>query len=100
MNQFANLRPEALWSYFSQICEIPRISKHEEKIRVWLRLFAKENNLQYKEDQTGNIIIVREASPGLENRQTIVLQSHLDMVGEKNSDHPHDWLKDPITPYY
>jgi dipeptidase D len=98
MNQFANLRPEALWSYFSQICEIPRISKHEEKIRVWLRLFAKENNLQYKEDQTGNIIIVREASPGLENRQTIVLQSHLDMVGEKNSDHPHDWLKDPITP--
>lgn len=98
MTHIANLRPEALWNYFSEICKIPRISKHEEKIREWLREFAGKHSLEFKEDTTGNILIVREASEGMEDRKTLVLQSHLDMVGEKNADHPHNWLKDPITP--
>jgi len=100
MNRFSELKPKALWNYFSEICKIPRISKHEEQIRAWLIEFAKEHNLKYKEDQTGNILIVREPSPGMENRKTVILQSHLDMVGEKNSDHPHNWLHDPVVPIY
>jgi len=98
MNQLTNLRPEALWNYFSEICRIPRISKHEEKIREWLKEFAAKHSLEFKEDTTGNILIIREASIGMEDRITVVLQSHLDMVGEKNADHPHNWLTDPITP--
>jgi dipeptidase D len=98
MTHITNLRPEALWNYFSDICKIPRISKHEEKIREWLKEFAGKHNLEFSEDTTGNILIVREASEGMEDRKTVVLQSHLDMVGEKNADHPHNWMKDPITP--
>ncbi len=100
MNRSSELKPEALWNYFSEICKIPRISKHEEKIRSWLVKFAIEHNLKYKEDQTGNILIIREPSPGMEQRETVILQSHLDMVGEKNSNHPHDWLNDPVIPIY
>ena len=98
MNNINKLYPPQLWSYFSDICRIPRLSKHEEKIRQWLKEFAHSRNLEYREDKVGNIVIVREPSPGLSNRKTIILQSHLDMVGEKNSDHPHDWMKDPIVP--
>lgn len=98
MNHITNLRPEALWHYFSEICKIPRISKHEERIREWLKAFATQHSLEFKEDSTGNILIVREASKGMDDRKTVVLQSHLDMVGEKNADHPHNWLSDPITP--
>ena len=57
-----------------------------------------DNNLEAKEDEIGNILIIRPASPGMENRKTVVLQSHLDMVGEKNADHPHNWATDPIIP--
>jgi len=98
MNQFLELKPQALWSYFYQICKVPRISKHEEKIRVWLKEFAVNNDLNFKEDSTGNILIIREPSPGMENRKTVILQSHLDMVGEKNSGHPHNWMLDPVIP--
>jgi dipeptidase D len=98
MNQIINLRPEALWNYFSEICKIPRISKHEDAIKQWLREFAINHKLDFREDSTGNILITREASRGMEDRITVVLQSHLDMVGEKNSDHPHNWLTDPIIP--
>ena len=100
MNRFIELKPQALWSYFSEICKIPRISKHEEKIRTWLIKFALDNNLEHKEDQTGNILIVKNPSPGMEGRKTVILQSHLDMVGEKNSDHSHDWMNDPVIPIF
>ncbi|MFO7573607.1 MAG: aminoacyl-histidine dipeptidase [Bacteroidales bacterium] len=98
MDQINTLYPPQIWSYFSDICRIPRLSKHEEKIRIWLKEFAGRYNLEYREDNVGNIVIVREPSPGFGNRKTVILQSHLDMVGEKNSDHPHDWMKDPIIP--
>lgn len=99
MNNINTLYPPQLWSYFSDICKIPRLSKHEEKIRIWLREFAASHNLEYKEDKVGNIVIIREASPEYGNRKTVILQSHLDMVGEKDSNNPHDWMKDPIVPY-
>lgn len=98
MSHLIGLQPIALWSYFEDICKIPRISKNEVRIREYLLNFAKENGLEASEDKTGNILITRPASPGKESIKPVVLQSHLDMVGEKNSDHPHNWLNDPIVP--
>jgi dipeptidase D len=65
---------------------------------MYLLDFANKNNLKVKEDEVGNILIIKPASPGMEKIKTIVLQSHMDMVGEKNADYPHDWKKDPIIP--
>lgn len=67
-------------------------------MRKYLLEFAGKNKLESKEDNTGNILIIRPSSPGMEDRNTVVLQSHMDMVGEKNADHHHDWKKDPIIP--
>jgi dipeptidase D len=98
MSVFAGLKPSAVWTYFEEICMIPRLSKHEQQIRVYLLSFAKLHGLESKEDKIGNILIIRPSTPGLEGRKTVVLQSHMDMVGEKNADYPHDWNKDPIIP--
>ncbi|HOU02914.1 MAG TPA: aminoacyl-histidine dipeptidase [Bacteroidales bacterium] len=98
MSILSGLRPSPVWTYFEDICKIPRLSKNEEKIRKYLLDFALENNLESKEDIVGNILIVKPASQGFEKIKTVVLQSHMDMVGEKNADHPHDWSEDPIKP--
>ncbi len=98
MSVLSDLHPAPVWIYFEEICKIPRLSKSEEKIRKFLIEFARKNKLESKEDEVGNILISRPASPGMETRKTIVLQSHMDMVGEKNSDHPHNWESDPIVP--
>jgi dipeptidase D len=98
MSNLSGLRPESVWTYFEEICKLPRLSKNEEKIRKYLLGFAHKNNLESKEDEIGNILIVKPASKGWENRKTIVLQSHMDMVGAKNADHPHNWSEDPIIP--
>jgi len=98
MSILGQLKPEPIWNYFEEICNIPRLSKNEGQIRNYLLDFAGKNELESKEDDIGNILIIRTASPGMENRKTIVLQSHMDMVGEKNADYPHDWAKDPIIP--
>jgi dipeptidase D len=92
------LRPEPLWRYFEEICSIPRTSRNEDKIRNYLHEFARKNDLDSKEDSVGNILITRQSAEGFENIKTIVLQSHMDMVGEKNADHPHNWKTDPIKP--
>src|SRR5674476_1662154 len=98
MGILSQLSPESIWIYFEEICRIPRLSKNEGKIRKYLLDFAKNNNLESKEDEVGNILIVKPPSAGMENRKTVVLQSHMDMVGEKNADYPHDWTSDPIIP--
>lgn len=98
MGILSQLNPASIWNYFEDICSIPRLSKNEYKIRQYLLGFAKKNNLEYKEDKIGNILIIRPAAPGMENRKTVVLQSHMDMVGEKNADYQHDWETDPIIP--
>lgn len=92
------LEPTALWKYFFTICEIPRPSKKEEKIRSYLVRFAQERKLEYKVDKAGNVLIVKKAYPGMEDRKVVVLQSHLDMVCEKNSDSSHNFETDPIIP--
>jgi dipeptidase D len=98
MSILSQLNPSPIWSYFEEICKIPRLSKNEGQIRKYLLDFAKKNGLEAKEDEIGNILITKQATPGMENRKTVVLQSHMDMVGEKNADYPHDWAKDPIVP--
>ena len=98
MSFLNQLNPAPIWIYFGEICNIPRLSKNEGKIRQYLVDFALKNNLESKEDEVGNILIVRPSSKGMENRKTVVLQSHMDMVGEKNADTPHDWNSDPIIP--
>ncbi len=99
MNKLSTLNPSAIWNYFELICQIPRPSKHEEKIIAYLEEFARANALPFKKDEAGNVLISKPASHGMEGRRTIVLQSHLDMVCEKNSDTIHDFNTDPIRPY-
>ncbi len=99
MSVLSNLRPEDVWRYFEEICKIPRVSKHEEKIKRYLLNFAAEHNLFSAEDKTGNIIIIKPPSAGYEKKKCVVLQSHMDMVGEKIAGHPHNWYSDPIIPY-
>ncbi len=98
MSLLSQLNPAPLWIYFEEICSIPRLSKNEGKIRQYLREFAKKNNLESKEDEVGNILIIKPPARGMENKKTVVLQSHMDMVGEKNADYPHNWATDPIIP--
>jgi len=98
MGILSQLSPESIWIYFEEICRIPRLSKNEGKIRQYLLEFAKKHKLESKEDEVGNILIIKPSHKGMENRKTVVLQSHMDMVGEKNADYPHDWTSDPIIP--
>jgi dipeptidase D len=98
MSVLSHLNPASIWTYFEEICNIPRLSKNEGKIRKYLLDFAEKNNLETKEDEIGNILITKPATSGMENRKTVVLQSHMDMVGEKNADYQHDWIADPIIP--
>ena len=94
-----NLKPSLVFSYFSEICRIPRPSKHEEKIIEYLLDFGAKHNLPTKRDAAGNVLISKAATAGMENRPTVILQSHIDMVCEKNSDIVHDFMKDAIQPY-
>ena len=94
--EIKNLAPELVWNIFDQITKVPRPSKKEEKIRQWLVDFAKQHNIEYHLDATGNILMRKPATPGYEDHQTIVMQGHIDMVCEKNSDVDHDFENDPI----
>jgi dipeptidase D len=85
-NDVRALQPAALWSYFADLNAVPRASKKEEKVRKFIFDFGKSLHLQTSEDETGNIIIRKPGTPGMENRETIMMQSHLDMVHQKNSD--------------
>lgn len=91
-----DLQPSGIWNYFYDITQIPRPSKKEEKIIAYLVDFAKEHNLDYKKDKAGNVLITKPATAGKENIPTIILQSHVDMVCEKNSDVEHDFDTQPI----
>ena len=94
-----NLEPKAVWTYFEEICQVPRPSKKEEKIIAFLEDFAKKNNLEYSKDEIGNVVICKPATNGFENKPTVCLQSHMDMVCEKNNDTEHDFDKDPISTF-
>lgn len=91
-----SMNSEKVLSYFKEITGIPRESGHEEQIIAYLQNFAKDNGLECKTDCAGNVLIVKEAAPGFEDVPAIVLQSHSDMVCEKNEGVEHDFAKDPI----
>ena len=90
------LSPNALWKHFHSLTQIPRPSKKEEKIREFIYNFGKNLGLETIEDEVGNVIIRKPATPGMENRKGVILQGHLDMVPQKNSDKVHDFETDPI----
>jgi len=99
MSTLSQLKPASLWQLFEKICSIPRPSKHEEKISLWIQSWAKELGLAVKEDAVGNLFIKKPATAGMEDRKGIILQAHMDMVPQKNNDTAHDFLTDPIKPY-
>ncbi|MFC0875736.1 aminoacyl-histidine dipeptidase [Saccharicrinis sp. FJH2] len=97
--KITDLNPTVIWHYFNEICQIPRPSKKEEKIIAYLVEFGKSHGLNTRTDKAGNVLISKSATAGYENRKTVILQSHVDMVCEKNSDTVHDFDKDPIQPF-
>ena len=90
------LDPKSVWEQFDDITRIPRPSKKEGKIIEFLVNFAKQHGFDYRKDEIGNVVIYKAAAPGFENRPTVVLQSHMDMVCEKNSDVEFDFENDAI----
>ncbi|MDH8701955.1 dipeptidase D [Dysgonomonadaceae bacterium PH5-43] len=94
-----DIKPVALWSLFDKVTKIPRPSKKEGKIVDFLIKFAQEHNLEVEKDEALNVIIKKPATKGRENYKTIILQSHVDMVCEKNNDVDFDFDSDPIQTY-
>lgn len=98
MTTIKDLNPKVVWDHFDAICKVPRPSKREEKIIEFLLDFAKQHNIEAKRDTIGNVVMKKAATLGMENKPTVILQSHMDMVCEKNRDKVHDFDKDPIIP--
>ncbi|MFO7658528.1 MAG: aminoacyl-histidine dipeptidase [Bacteroidales bacterium] len=96
MEPLKGLKPEAVWNYFGEICNIPRRSTKEEKIVEYLVNFGHEHNLETIKDEVGNVVIRKAAAKGFEGRKCVCLQSHVDMVAEKNSDSSHHFDTDAI----
>ncbi len=98
MTFVAELDPQSLWRHFDEILTIPRGSKNEAQIRQHVIGLAEKNDLQFEVDGTGNVLVRKPGTAGHENAAVTILQSHLDMVNEKNSDVDHDFDKDPLLP--
>ena len=90
------LEPEAVLEIFEEISKVPRASRHEEEISKWLVNFAERYNLDYVQDEMGNVLIHKPGTPGKEDHPAVILQSHMDMVCEKTPESDHDFMKDPI----
>ena len=95
----SNLKPACVFEHFARINEIPRPSKREEKMIEYLKNWGESHNLDTKVDKTGNVIIRKPATPGYEDRKTVILQSHMDMVCDKLVDVDFDFDNDPIQTY-
>ncbi len=98
-NEILKLQPERVFYFFNEICKIPRPSGKEDKVVAWLLNLAKEWKLEAKRDERGNVLIAKPATHGKENVTPVILQGHVDMVCEKNSDKVFDFEKDSIEPY-
>ena len=94
-----NLEPKVVWKNFYALTRIPRPSKHEGKVIEYLYNWGKQHGFETIKDDTGNIIIRVPATPGFATRKGVILPGHMDMVPQKTSDSPHDFLKDPINAY-
>lgn len=96
METIKNLAPANVWKHFYSLTQIPRPSGQMKEIVAFIEMFGKQLNLETKTDSCGNVVIRKPATPGYENRPTVILQGHLDMVPQKNSDTKFDFTKDPI----
>ena len=94
-----DLNPALVWEIFDAITRVPRPSKKEEKIRAFLLDFAREHKIEAATDAIGNVVMTVPATAGCEQAPTVILQAHMDMVCEKNSDVNHDFENDPIETY-
>jgi dipeptidase D len=99
MKTFEGLEPAIVWDYFEEICKIPRRSSKEEKIIEYLVDFGMKHQLETITDEVGNVVIRKPAVKGFEKRKTVCLQTHMDMVAEKNSKSNHNFDTDPIQPF-
>ena len=93
------MEPKAVFDIFAQINQVPRPSKHEERISKWLQDFAAAHAIECVADEAMNVIMRVPATPGYENHEGVILQAHMDMVCEKNGDVQHDFMTDPIQTY-
>ncbi len=99
MSTIATLQPTALWQNFDALNKVPRASKKEQQVIAFIEQFATANNLPYITDAVGNVIITKPATIGLESKPTLCLQSHLDMVHQKNNDTSFDFATQGIDMY-
>ena len=99
MGNISELQPRGVWEQFEAITQVPRPSKKEEQIIEFLIAFAKQHSLEWQRDDIGNVVIRKGATKGYEERETVILQSHMDMVCEKNSDVAFDFDTQPIKAY-
>ncbi|CAM3885548.1 aminoacyl-histidine dipeptidase [Flavobacterium cucumis] len=97
--EIRNLEPKALWNKFADLNAVPRPSKKEERVIAFMMEFGQKLGLPTVKDHVGNVIIKKPATPGMENRKTIVMQSHLDMVHQKNNDTNFDFDTQGIEMY-
>ncbi|HLU80488.1 MAG TPA: hypothetical protein VK010_00295, partial [Flavobacteriaceae bacterium] len=97
--EIRNLQPENVWNNFADLNAVPRPSKKEERVIAFMEEFGKKLELETITDKAGNVVIKKPASPGMENRKTVVLQSHLDMVHQKNNDTDFDFSTEGIKMY-
>ena len=97
--EIRSLEPKALWNKFADLNAVPRPSKKEERVIAFMKDFGKKLGLETIEDEVGNVIIKKPATAGMENRKTIVMQSHLDMVHQKNNDTIFDFDTQGIEMY-
>ena len=95
----SDLKPASVFEQFAKINEIPRPSKREEKMIEYLKNWGESHQLETKVDETGNVLIRKPATKGYENRKTVILQSHMDMVCDKLVDVDFDFDKDAIQTY-
>lgn len=99
MSTILSLAPQNVWKHFYSLTQVPRPSGHLTKIQEFLLNFGKSVGVESFQDEAGNIIYLKPATPGMENRKKVILQAHMDMVPQKNNDTVHDFEKDPIETY-
>ena len=97
--EIRNLSPQHVWGYFHDLTQIPRPTGHMDAVIRYILAFGKESGLETLQDKTGNIVIRKPATPGMEHCKTVIIQGHLDMVPQKNAATVHNFETDPIDAY-
>ncbi len=97
--EIKDLSPKHVWGYFYELTRIPRPTGHMEAVTRFMTAFGEGLGLETLQDEVGNVLIRKPATPGMEGRKTVTLQAHLDMVPQKNASTRHDFEKDPIDAY-